>query len=59
MSDTTRNETFLASLTAKVASMSIDQRVARLQEIADSASPGEQLDEFAKLLLWPETEVTY
>ena len=37
MSDTTRNEAFLASLTAKVASMSIDQRVARLQEIADSA----------------------
>jgi hypothetical protein len=49
----------LAGMTQKVASMSIDQRVKRMQELVDSGKASENLDEFAKLLFLPETEVTY
>ncbi len=48
-------KTIDALLTARVAAMTIDQRVKRMQEIADGFSPEDHLAKFAKLIFIPET----
>jgi hypothetical protein len=59
MTGRTDKEVINARLTAKVASMSIDQRIQRMNEIV--ASPDrdseELMLEFAKLVLGPDAEI--
>lgn len=50
-------ETIDAQLTAKVAAMSPEQSIARLHEIVEGDSPEDHLDEFAKLIFWPDTTI--
>ena len=51
----TDKETIDAELTAKVAAMSPEQIIARLNEIIEGTSPEGHLAEFAKLIFAPET----